>query len=118
LDLLYKHLSEVVNPCWNYAGRCKTWQDEVQNAALGLVGEAGETADEVKKMLYHTEKPTEFHKNKLTHELGDIVFYFMKFADLMGITLEEIVAANREKLTSRHPELGKVSERFSAGYIK
>lgn len=118
MDILQKHLNEVINPCWNYAGRCKTWQDEVQNAVLGLAGEAGETADQVKKMLYHSDKGIEFHREKLTQELGDVMFYFLKFSELMGISLEEVVAANREKLQSRHPELGKVQERFADGYIK
>jgi NTP pyrophosphatase (non-canonical NTP hydrolase) len=113
-----KHLEEVINPCWNYAGRCDTWKDEVHNAVLGLAGEAGETADQVKKMFYHTEKKEGHHKDKLVHELGDVFFYTIKFMDLMGITLSEVLEANREKLQSRHPELGKVKERFSDGYIK
>jgi NTP pyrophosphatase (non-canonical NTP hydrolase) len=116
--MLERHLAEVVNPCWNYAGRCKSHQDEVLNAVLGLAGEAGETADQIKKMAFHDEKSVEFHKAKLVHEMGDIMFYFLKLADLMEITLDEIVEANRAKLQSRHPELGKVTERFGEGAIK
>jgi NTP pyrophosphatase (non-canonical NTP hydrolase) len=118
LDLLKNHLNNIVNKSWNYAGRCKTWQDEIGNAGFGLVGEAGEVADQIKKMLYHTEKPLEFHREKITQELGDVVFYFLKLSELMGISLEDIVKANREKLESRHPELGKVEARFADGYIK
>lgn len=117
-SLFKKHLNEVINPSWNYAGRCKTWEDEVMNAVLGLGGEAGEVVDQVKKMLYHTEKPAGFHKKKLISELGDSFFYHIKFMDLMGITLEEVLQNNKEKLESRHPELGKVKERFGEGYIQ
>ena len=113
-----KHLHEVINPCWNYAGRIDTWEGELQNATLGLGGEAGEIVDQVKKMLYHTDKGKEFHRDKLVQELGDSFFYHIKFMDLMGITLKEVLQANREKLQSRHPELGLVKERFSEGYIK
>jgi NTP pyrophosphatase (non-canonical NTP hydrolase) len=88
------------------------------NAVLGLAGEAGEVADQVKKWQYHTEKSFEFHREKLVSELGDVYFYLLKLQDLTGITTEECIAANRAKLESRHPELNKVTERFPDGYIK
>lgn len=112
---LEQHLHEVVNTCWNYAGRIETYEGHLQNAVLGLVGEAGEVADIVKKMLYHTEDKD--YTDKLKHELGDVAFYFVKTLELSGLTLEEVLEANKEKLESRHPELGVVSERFGAGYI-
>lgn len=115
---LQKHFDEVVQPCWNYAKRCESFKDHVNNAVLGLAGEAGETADQVKKFFYHTEKPVEFHRDKIVQELGDVEFYKMKLMDLLNITQDEVLAANRAKLQSRHPELGKVEERFADGYIK
>lgn len=118
MDALKKHLDEVVNPCWNYAGRCENWKDDVMNAVLGLAGEAGETADQVKKMFYHTDKGVEFHRAKLLLELGDVVFYLLKFMDTMNINMDQILQMNREKLQSRHPELGVVNERFADGFIK
>jgi NTP pyrophosphatase (non-canonical NTP hydrolase) len=116
--VLDTHLREVINKSWNFAGRCKTYDDHVQNAVLGLVGEAGETADQVKKWLYHTEKPGGHHEAKLKSELGDVIYYWRKLVELCGFTVEEVLATNKEKLESRHPELGKVSERFGNGYIK
>lgn len=113
-----KHLDETINPCWNFAGRCDEHKDQVLNAVLGLAGEAGEVADQIKKMYYHTQKPDAFHREKLVSELGDVVFYTIKFMELMGISQEEVLANNRAKLQSRHPELGKVQERFGEGYIK
>lgn len=117
-SLFQKHLDEVINPCWNFAGRCETKKDELLNTVLGLAGEAGETADQIKKMLYHNEKPYEFHREKLVSELGDVFFYAIKFMELTGITLDEVIQNNRVKLQSRHPELGLVTERFGEGYIK
>lgn len=115
---LQKHLDEIINPCWNFAGRCFDWKDEVLNAVLGLGGEAGEVVDQVKKLLYHTDKGRQFHKEKLTSELGDVMFYFIKFSELMNIKLEDVLADNRKKLESRHPELGIVKERFGEGFIQ
>lgn len=115
-----RHLNEVVNVCWNYAGRADGKKDEVMNAVLGLAGEAGEVADLHKKYYYHTDKGKDhdaFYKDKLKHELGDVVFYLLKVMDLWDLSLAEVLKANREKLESRHPELGKVVERFGKGYI-
>jgi NTP pyrophosphatase (non-canonical NTP hydrolase) len=113
-----RHLTEVIDKTWNYAGRCVTSNDHLSNAVFGMSGEAGEVADQVKKMLYHTEKPYEFHREKLVSELGDVLFYMIKFMQLTGITVEEALQDNARKLASRHPELGQVTERFGEGYIK
>lgn len=115
---LESHLENVVNKSWNFAGRCETHKDSVMNAVLGLAGEAGEVADVVKKAYFHTEKDLSFHIDKLRLELGDVMFYWLKIMDLFNLSVKEILDANREKLESRHPELGKVTERFAQGYIK
>ncbi len=117
-SLFAEHLKSVINPCWNFAGRCNTHTEEVMNAVLGLGGEAGEIVDQCKKLFFHTDKGFDFHREKLVSELGDSFFYHIKFMDLMGITLEEVLAANKVKLQSRHPELGKVQERFGKDAIK
>lgn len=97
---LDNHLNEVVNKTWNYAGRLRDTQDEVMNAALGLVGEAGEVADTVKKMFFHLE--AEGRRQELLMELGDVAYYYTKLLDLFGFTLEEVLEANKEKLFARH----------------
>lgn len=99
---LEQHLAEVVNVSWNYAGRIEGWQDHVMNACLGLGGEAGEIVDLHKKMFYHTEKDR--HQD-LINEFGDLFFYASKLMELHGITLEECLAANREKLIDRHKDM-------------
>jgi NTP pyrophosphatase (non-canonical NTP hydrolase) len=114
---LDEHLREVVNPCWNFAGRITTYDGHLQNAVLGLVGEAGEVADIVKKMLYHQPREDGDFTEKLKHELGDVAFYFAKLLEVVGLTLEEVLAANKQKLESRHPELGVVTERFAPGFV-
>lgn len=97
---LEQHKQDVVDKTWNYAGKLKDFQDEVANAALGLAGEAGECADLAKKMLFHSEKPG--RREALLLELGDVAYYFIKMMDLFGFTLEEVLEANKAKLTERH----------------
>ena len=118
MNLLDEHLHTVVNPCWNYAGRSTTWDDRVMNAVCGLGGEAGEVVDLHKKFFFHTPEPYDVFQEKLKHEMGDLFFYAAKVLELHGLTLEEVLAANKEKLQGRHPELGQVTERFPEGYIR
>lgn len=115
---LKKHLTEVVNVTWNFAKRLKTPQDHEMNALVGLASEAGELLDIGKKKWFHSEKPAGFYREKLVLELGDVVYYLLKVMDVFGITMKEVLAGNRAKLASRHPELGEVTERFSGNYIR
>jgi NTP pyrophosphatase (non-canonical NTP hydrolase) len=103
-NLLQKHLDEVVKPCWNYANRITDEAGHWSNAALGLAGEAGEAADQVKKMLYHTAKDTGPQIQNLKSELGDVLFYWLRLVSFAGLTPEEVIADNRKKLSARHPE--------------
>lgn len=115
---LYRYLAEVINKTWNFSGRCESHKDEVMNAITGLSGESGEVADVIKKAYFHSPPPMDVTIYKLTLELGDVMFYWLKLADLFKIPIEEIIEQNRLKLESRHPELGKVTERFGKDMVK
>ena len=69
---------------------------------LGLVGEAGEVADKVKKIL--RDKNGLFDKeskDEIKFELGDVLWYVSAVANEIGYTLEEIANINIAKLTDR-----------------
>lgn len=117
-QLLTNHLNEVVNKSWNFAGRITTEQGHQQNALIGLASEAGEALDIGKKMWFHSEKDSTFYREKFLSEFGDILYYLLKCLDVFGFTLDEVIAYNRKKLESRHPELGKVEERFGPEAIR
>ena len=65
--------------------------------ALGLVGEAGEASEKVKK--WHRDG--KFDHQSLAYELGDVLYYLTRLANTIGYTLEEIQNMNVAKLTSR-----------------
>lgn len=69
--------------------------------ALGLAGESGEFADEVKKHLFHGK---ELDQEKLVKELGDILWYLAAAAKYLGVSLSDIAAKNNEKLRVRYPD--------------
>ena len=69
---------------------------------LGLVGEAGEIADKVKKIL--RDKKGLFDKESkdaIKLELGDVLWYIAQLSSELGYELEEIAYANLVKLRSR-----------------
>lgn len=72
---------------------------------LGLSGEAGEVANQVKKILrddnFHIH---EVKRQELKLELGDVLWYLAMSSKELGFSLEEIASANLEKLKKRKDE--------------
>ena len=68
---------------------------------LGLCGEAGEVAEMVKKASWHG-KPVDVER--LSDELGDVLWYVAELATSYGLWLDEIAGKNVEKLRRRYPE--------------
>ncbi|MCZ8203038.1 nucleoside triphosphate pyrophosphohydrolase family protein [Gemmatimonas sp.] len=82
-------------------GRDRTYEQQLANAALGLTGEAGETAEIIKKHLFHA---TPLDRDALVKELGDCLWYIGAFASVLDIPLEEIAQRNIDKLRRRYPD--------------
>ena len=76
-------------------------KDVLINGVMGLCGESGEAIDIVKKWLAQGH---ELDKEKLAKELGDICWYLAETATALDLSLEDIMAANIEKLRRRYPE--------------
>lgn len=69
---------------------------------LGLMGEAGEVAEKVKKILRDKNgEATDEDRKELAKELGDILWYINSVGDYLGLSLEDIAQANLEKVLSR-----------------
>ena len=69
---------------------------------LGLAGEAGETADKVKKIIrdkggYASEED----RAAIIKELGDVLWYVANVARYLNVSLSEVAESNIEKLSSR-----------------
>lgn len=80
---------------------------QLNNAALGIGGEAGEAVDLVKKFLFH-DKPLD--RTKLLTELGDLAWYINLALYAVGSSWDEITDANIAKLVTRYHSGGFTAE--------
>ena len=70
--------------------------------ALGLVGEAGEVADKLKKVIRDNGGVlTDPVRDAVAKELGDVLWYVSVLAYEMDYDLNEIAQINIDKLNSR-----------------
>lgn len=75
-----------------------TFMDKV----LGLVGESGEFADKVKKILRDDNGKLSGEKHDLLKkELGDVMWYVSTLADLLDTSIGEVAELNVQKLADR-----------------
>jgi len=69
---------------------------------LGLVGEAGEVAEKIKKVLRDEEGTlSDEKKEEIKKELGDVLWYLAALSRELGFTLQDVAEKNIEKLMSR-----------------
>ena len=70
--------------------------------ALGLVGEAGEVADKLKKVIRDNNGVlTDEVRDAVAKEIGDVLWYVAVLANEMNYSLDRIAQNNLDKLASR-----------------
>ena len=70
---------------------------------LGLTGEAGETADKIKKILRDKAGVVSDEDRELVvKELGDTLWYIAAIARYLKVDLSEVASGNIDKLESRY----------------
>ena len=69
---------------------------------LGLVGEAGEVAEKVKKVIRDKNGIfDEDSKKSIKKELGDVLWYLSNLCNEFGFSLDDVALQNLEKLKLR-----------------
>ena len=72
--------------------------DRLYENVLGLVGEAGEVAEKIKKRIRDYDR---FSDEDMIKELGDVLFYTFALANLFKGSLRHVIEQNIRKLDSR-----------------
>lgn len=76
-------------------------EETISNMVFGLVGETGEVVDALKKGMFQGHM---IDRNNLVEEMGDIMFYIVNLASVLGLSMEDILEHNHQKLLKRFPE--------------
>ena len=71
------------------------------HGAIGVATETGKILDKAKRHAFYDQ---EIDKENLIEELGDLMFYAEMLREVTGLSWDEIVEHNREKLRKRYPE--------------
>lgn len=75
---------------------------ELMAQILGLVGESGEVAEKVKKIIRDKAGViSEDDRKELLKELGDILWYINAVSHLLGSNISEVAESNLDKVLSR-----------------
>jgi NTP pyrophosphatase (non-canonical NTP hydrolase) len=70
--------------------------------AMGVAGEAGEVVEKWKKIVaYKGGVVSDEDKAELAKELGDVVWYIAVMAHSLGLSFEQIMQTNLQKLADR-----------------
>lgn len=80
-------------------------QANLLHMAVGVSGEAGELLDAIKKHVIY-QKPLDVENVK--EELGDLLFYMSNLMQSVGLSFEEVLQHNVDKLSVRYSS-GKYS---------
>jgi len=78
--------------------------ERLLTAAVGMCAESGEFTEIVKKIVFQGKSVNEENLFHLKRELGDIMWYVSQACIGLGISLEEVIQMNFEKLSARYPE--------------
>jgi NTP pyrophosphatase (non-canonical NTP hydrolase) len=82
--------------------RDKDAPDEFMHLVLGLVGEAGEIAEKVKKLVRDKNSDlAQLDRDDMASELGDVLWYTAVLADFLGLSLDDVARRNVAKLADR-----------------
>ncbi len=77
--------------------------ERLVTAGVGLNAESGEFLEIVKKMVFQGKPWNEDNREHLIIELGDIIWYATNACMALGISFEDVVSRNVEKLEKRYP---------------
>ena len=77
--------------------------ERLLTAGVGINAEGGEFLEIVKKMVFQGKPWNDDNREHLIIELGDIMWYVAQACNALGVTMDDVVATNVNKLMKRYP---------------
>jgi NTP pyrophosphatase (non-canonical NTP hydrolase) len=78
--------------------------ERLLTAGVGINAEGGEFLEIIKKMVFQGKPYNEDNHEHLIIELGDIMWYVAQACMALGVSIDDVVARNVQKLLKRYPE--------------
>jgi len=78
--------------------------ERVLTAAIGISAEGGEFAEIVKKCIFQGKPMDDDAQYHMKRELGDIMWYIAQACIALGVSLEDVLDTNIQKLEARYPD--------------
>lgn len=111
-------MSNGVNPTANRVNVYQQWtrtvwtndidpQEQMTHALFGLATEVGEVIDPFKKSRYTPHRNVQVDKEHLTEEIGDVLYYLVRVADMNDIDMYDVCQTNIDKLEKRYGTASK-----------
>lgn len=77
---------------------------ELANYGLGVVSEAAEISDLIKKIVFHGHELDQAAVDKILKECGDDIWYLSNITRILKTKLSTVAGMNIEKLKKRYPD--------------
>ena len=78
--------------------------ERVLTAALGICAEGGEFTEVVKKCIFQGKPMDDDAQYHMKRELGDLCWYIAQACIALGISFEDVLNTNIQKLEARYPD--------------
>jgi len=74
---------------------------EMEYLMIGLANEVGEVLGKFKKHMRGDKMVVEDFNNALVAEMGDVMWYYARILDILGVSFYDVMIGNIQKLHSR-----------------
>ena len=78
--------------------------ERLLTAGVGINAEGGEFLEIIKKMVFQGKPWNEDNREHLIIELGDIMWYVAQACNALGVSFDDVISGNVNKLMKRYPE--------------
>ena len=77
--------------------------ERLLTAGVGINAEGGEFLEIIKKMVFQGKPWDDHNREHLIIELGDLMWYVAQACMALGVSFDDVIARNVQKLEKRYP---------------